>query len=1134
MDVEKGSCPVVEFTYEELMIQNKSLSEELALCQKDKDFVWDLWKSLQEEKPDIAEIISKVVEREQEKSDVKDLKVLLVLQQKDIHIKNLEEKSLDLQTQLKNVNERLSSYIVEEQKWNENLKRFEIEKERLTKEIEVLAEKLRVKESHSNIMETEAMSRISKLQHKNADLHENMHNLQKEISSLNESLFSKDAIIQTTSIQMEAYQASAEQKIHEKQVELDILKKEKEDYLKKFEKLELNLQEHETKLLNQVTELKSVPDMFDKINNLQAIISEQEKKITCKDAELLELRNSMSNHLNCSNHISEQSNLIKKLQNLQDETQNVIAKQKADHQLELKSLENKINELVGKTQMQQKLFSKLTEENKGFAANCKKCLECETQLANLQKKYNLLIKKYKESLSFKKKYQKIGASSNLPHSSTTLSEFIENNSTELSKEKVNKLKKLIKTMGAELSTLQSSYKQMQQGYNVLQQNYDLVLQQLKTYKSSPKIQPLKDSELLVQRTFTKSFQNEDTHTVNELEYFHKECKKLNFDREKLLLEIDSLQVKSSHDLTVINQLELQVFNLKKTLQKKEEEHKITQINTQKQQKIWEEKLNGLKEEMFKIKAASDAKNDEISSLSIKLASVTSELSKCIKSTVTSFTQTNELFKEEELFRKMNEVIDFVYNDRVTNQSPSKISCNISTQTFKEKNLTKETQTDFILVVENKEINKKKKSDDAKHLVSYNTENHENRSLKKRVLSLENQVFIDIANHKNILVFQLRESKNSLNKLVLELESSNAKLKEDLVTTLQKLQVSKEYLQARNIDLENCTRELNTILEEQQRESINSKSSAAALKVMENKLRICTEECSKHSFHAKTTKQENDMLTEKLKVDQEKIAMLEKNLNQKKDIISELKEKNITLKKENKEYSVKCDHLKEQLKEANELEKKSKLYAETLKEKKNALTKEISTLRASLAECKLELQNKTHLLEESQHLCKQAELAINEMEKSAFQHLKSQQKLYDETNQILSTRCENLTININELKKGIKIFTESILTQIHSYRSYSESTRKLSTGTQDAQVDGQMSKAHDLACSILNMSISDLQQFMVAPSEEFPTLHKEKDIREKLELILKKEKNFAEILGRFLLDLVEYSFQLSPNQICSVI
>ncbi|XP_065663689.1 centlein isoform X11 [Hydra vulgaris] len=1113
MDVEKSSCPVVEFTYEELMIQNKSLSEELALCQKDKDFVWDLWKSLQEEKPDITEVISKVVEREQEKSDVKDLKVLLVLQQKDSHIKNLEEKSFDLQTQLKNVNERLSSYIMEEQKWNENLKRFEIEKESLTKEIEVLAEKLRVKESHSNIMETEAMSRISKLQHKNADLHENMHNLQKEISSLNESLFSKDAIIQTTRIQMEAYQASAEQKVHEKQVELDILKKEKEDYLKKFEKLELNLQEHETKLLNQVTELKSVPDMLDKIKNLQAIISEQEKKITSKDAELLELRNSMSNHLNCSNHISEQSNLIKKLQNLQDETQNVIAKQKADHQLELKSLENKINELVGKAQMQQNLFSKLTEENKGFAANqnenknriqqqmyCKKCLECEIQFANLQKKYNLLIKKYKENLSLKKKYQKIGGSSDLPHSSTTLSE------------------------GAELSTLQSSYKQMQQGYKVLQQNYDLVLQQLKSYESSPKIQLLKDSELLVQRPFTKSFQNENTHTVNELEYLRKECKKLNFDKEKLLLEIGSLQVKSSHDLTVINQLELQVFNLKKTLQKKDEEHKkITQISTQKQQEIWEEKLNGLKEEMFKMKAASDAKNDEISSLSIKLASVTSELNKCIKSTVTSSTQTNELFKEEELFKRMNEVIEFVYNDRVvTNQSPSKISCSISTQTFKEKSLRKETQTDFVLIVENEEKNKKKKSDDAKNLVSYNTENHENRSLKKRVLSLENQVF------------QLRESKNSLNKLVLELESSNIKLKEELVTTLQKLQVSKEYLQARNIDLENCTRELNTILEEQQRESINSKSSAAALKVMENKLRICTEECSKHSFHAKTTKQENDMLTEKLKIDQEKIAMFEKNLNQKKDIVSELKEKNITLKKENKEYSVKCDHLKEQLKEANELEKKSKLYAETLKEKKNAFTKEISTLRASLAECKLELQNKSHLLEESQHLCKQAELAINEMEKSAFQHLKSQQKLYDETNQILSARCENSTININELKKAIKIFTESILTQIHSYRSYSESTRKLSSGTQDAQVDGPMSKAHDLACSILNMSISDLQQFMVAPSEEFPTLHKENDIREKLELILKKEKNFAEILGRFLLDLVEYSFQLSPNQICSVI
>ncbi|XP_076829927.1 centlein isoform X2 [Brachyhypopomus gauderio] len=70
----------------------RSLREELVQCQADKEFVWSLWKRLQVASPDLTQAVSLVVEREKQKAEAKDRKVLEILQAKDLKIQTLEQE----------------------------------------------------------------------------------------------------------------------------------------------------------------------------------------------------------------------------------------------------------------------------------------------------------------------------------------------------------------------------------------------------------------------------------------------------------------------------------------------------------------------------------------------------------------------------------------------------------------------------------------------------------------------------------------------------------------------------------------------------------------------------------------------------------------------------------------------------------------------------------------------------------------------------------------------------------------------------------------------------------------------------------------------------------------------------------
>ena len=85
----------------------KYLEDELANAQADKEFVWSLWRQLQANNPDVTNAISSVIQREKEKNELRDTKILEILKIKDDKIKSLLESINLKDSECKNLKEKL-------------------------------------------------------------------------------------------------------------------------------------------------------------------------------------------------------------------------------------------------------------------------------------------------------------------------------------------------------------------------------------------------------------------------------------------------------------------------------------------------------------------------------------------------------------------------------------------------------------------------------------------------------------------------------------------------------------------------------------------------------------------------------------------------------------------------------------------------------------------------------------------------------------------------------------------------------------------------------------------------------------------------------------------------------------------
>jgi centlein len=87
----------------------KHLEEELKNVQADKEFVWTLWRQLQASNPDLTGAIACAIQREKEKSEHKDKKVLEILVVKDEQIDELQKNLIERKTEVLSLGDKLKS-----------------------------------------------------------------------------------------------------------------------------------------------------------------------------------------------------------------------------------------------------------------------------------------------------------------------------------------------------------------------------------------------------------------------------------------------------------------------------------------------------------------------------------------------------------------------------------------------------------------------------------------------------------------------------------------------------------------------------------------------------------------------------------------------------------------------------------------------------------------------------------------------------------------------------------------------------------------------------------------------------------------------------------------------------------------
>ncbi|XP_067839565.1 centlein isoform X2 [Heptranchias perlo] len=544
--------------------QVRRLSEELAQCQADKEFVWSLWKRLQVANPDLSQAISLVLEREKQKAEAKDRKVLEILQVKDDKIQELEQQITCQQKEINNLIQR----------------KIAVDEDiiLLQKEVTDLKEKFKNKSHDYKDIKERALKGEEKTSLLLRNLEEEKQGLSTRCSDL------------LNDLKKQAAQ----------------WKEEKSDIDSKVKVLEDDLKEARDQVEN----------MHNKCNEISSHLVDQQTELTLKDVEVSkfrkELQDLQSLYKESIEHAAQQAELIEQLQALNLDTQKVLRNQEDAHTSETKSYEKLYSELnmrydalksseAQHHQRQLSLTAQLYQKEQQIsqllgklqqALDSTQTAACMTAAKRLEQqvhhkspndleylvttqraeikllKENLMVTsgKLKErvvddellelnSATGEDKRQKdlsVKRSRSLSPKSCTgeSEELMKLNRTE---QKIENLEKLLKFKDQENEELRRAHDQRLERLRLLQNNYRTLKDQLKDLEGEHIKN--KSSKVKLQRAEPWQLRQEDSDAVwNELAYFKREHKKLLTENMNLGEELDQLRVQSAMDKATIQEL----------------------------------------------------------------------------------------------------------------------------------------------------------------------------------------------------------------------------------------------------------------------------------------------------------------------------------------------------------------------------------------------------------------------------------------------------------------------------------------------------------------------------------------------------------------------------------------------------
>ncbi|XP_011611214.2 centlein isoform X1 [Takifugu rubripes] len=279
--------------------QVKSLSDELMQCQADKEFVWSLWKRLQVANPDLTQAVSLVVEREKHKAEMRDRKVLEILQFKDHMIEELEQKVVAQQQEMERLAPKKTT--VDDQS-------------ALMKELTALRE-----QTLNNSQELKELKQESRM--KEEEERQVVLALEKEKEGLT-------SCCATLRADLEEKQRQA----NRQQEQIDAA--------------QTKVKQLEEELHNSWQQLSGLQSHC---SDLEDQLSSKEKEAAATEAQLIQLQRDYAEvqtlYRQSAAHAAEQSQLIKQLEGLNLDTQKVLRNQEEAHTADASSYQRLYTEL---------------------------------------------------------------------------------------------------------------------------------------------------------------------------------------------------------------------------------------------------------------------------------------------------------------------------------------------------------------------------------------------------------------------------------------------------------------------------------------------------------------------------------------------------------------------------------------------------------------------------------------------------------------------------------------------------------------------------------------------------------------------------------------------------------------------
>ncbi|XP_054545390.1 centlein isoform X2 [Talpa occidentalis] len=581
-----GSRPLEGISVEEAMVTRtqlleeelSSLKEELALCQADKEFVWSLWKRLQVTNPDLTQAVSLVVEREKQKSEAKDRKVLEILQVKDAKIQELEQRELGLKQEINDLIKQKIAVNEENVFLRKELSDFQKKFKDRSKEVKDTKECVQNKEEQNRLVIKSLEEENEKLNTCCADLLNDLEKLRKQEAHWRKEKQSIDAKIK-----------AFEDNLSEARKEIEVSQS-------KYNALSLQL------------------------NNKQTELIQKDMDITLVRKELQELQNLYKQN---SAHTAQQAELIQQLQVLNLDTQKVLRNQEDVHTAESISYQKLYNELhicfettksneamlrQSVVSLQDQLFQQQQENSKlkekiqesqrtprplpqesdsdrseqvsqqpSLSSLETLMVSQKSEIEYLQEKLKIANEKLSENMFINKssseksvltsaegkhKEPPVKRSRSLsPRSSFTDSEELRK--LRKAERKIENLEKALQLKSQENDELRDAHEKRKERLQMLQTNYRAVKEQLKQWEEGSGINEIRK----IKRAEPQQLRQEDSDAVwNELAYFKRENQDLVIQKMNLQEELDNLKVHICIDKAKIQELNAWVAEKKEAEQ----------------------------------------------------------------------------------------------------------------------------------------------------------------------------------------------------------------------------------------------------------------------------------------------------------------------------------------------------------------------------------------------------------------------------------------------------------------------------------------------------------------------------------------------------------------------------------------